>query len=79
MCTNLQSTATEDTSELLAEVNPLAYFNATWYNNQLEMEIPQLTKIADDAGEAFTAPISELLNKYAGVFTKPGKTCLYAT
>ena len=69
----MQCTATEDTSELLAEVNPLAYFNATWYNNQLEMEIPQLSKIYDDAGEAFTAPLSELLNKYADVFTKPGK------
>ena len=40
------------------------------------MEIPQLNNISDDAGEAFTAPISELLNKYTGVFTKPGEPVL---
>ena len=33
------------------------------------MKIPQLPKISDDTGETFTAPMSELLNKYAGVFT----------
>ena len=41
--------------------------------NQLCMEIPQLSKISDDTGEAFTAPMRELVNKYADVFTKPGK------
>ena len=37
------------------------------------MEIPQLPKIADDTGEAFTDPTSDFLNKYAAVFTKPGR------
>ena len=73
MCINLQCTATEDTSGLLAEVNPLAHFNAKWYNNQLELEIPQLSKIFYDAGEAFTAPMRELLSKYTDVFTEPCK------
>ena len=35
---------------LLAKVNPLAHFNAKWQKNQLELEIPQLSKISDDAG-----------------------------
>ena len=38
------------------------------------MEIPQLSKISNNAGEAFIAPLSELLYKYAVIFTKPGKT-----
>ena len=29
--------------------------------------------VFDDAGEAFTAPIHELVNNYADIFTKPGK------
>ena len=37
------------------------------------MKIPQLPKISDDTGEAFTAPILELLNKNSDVFTKLGK------
>ena len=73
LCINLQYTVTEDTSELLAEVNPLAHFNAKWYTNQLKQEIPQLSKIHDDASEAFIASMHELVNKYADVFTKPGK------
>ena len=39
----------------------------------LELEIPQLPKISDDAGKAFTTPMHEFLNKYADVITKPGK------
>ena len=69
----MQCTATEDTSELLAEVNPLACFNAKWHNNQLKLEIPQLSKISDNIGEAFTSPIHEFLNRYVDVLTKPGK------
>ena len=69
----MQCTITEDTSELLAPVNPLDHFNAKWYNNPIYLEIPQLCKIADDADEAFTAPMRVLANKYAGVLTKPGK------
>ena len=42
-------------------------------NNQLELEIPQLPKISDDVGAAFTAPMHELVNKYADVITKLGK------
>ena len=37
------------------------------------MEISQLSKITDDASEAFTAPMCELVNKYADVFMKLGK------
>ena len=37
------------------------------------MESPPLLNISDDSGEAFTAPMHDLLNKYANVFTKPGK------
>ena len=37
------------------------------------MEIPKLTKFDDNAGEAFTAPMHELVNKSADAFTKPGK------
>ena len=37
------------------------------------MEITKLPKISDDAGEAFTAPMPKLVNKYANVLTKPGK------
>ena len=33
----------------------------------------QLPKISNDTGEAFTAPMRELVNKYADVFTKPRK------
>ena len=73
LCTNLQCTVAEDTFELLAEVNPLDYLNVKWNNKQLDLEILQLPKIPDDAGEAFTAPMLELLNKYADVLTKPGK------
>ena len=51
----------------------MAHFNAKWNSNQLEMEIPHLQKIYDNAGEAVTAPMHELLNKYADVFTKPDK------
>ena len=69
----MQCTATEDSSELLAELNPLAYFNVKWHNNQLDLEIPQLPKIADDTSEAFKAPMHELVNNYANVFTKPSK------
>ena len=69
----MQCSSSEDTTELRAEVNPLAHFNAKWQNNQLELELPQLPKIADDAGIAFTEPMKELVNKYADVFSKPGK------
>ena len=72
-CTNLQCTITKDTSELLAVVNPLAYFNAKWYNNQLDLEVPQISKISNDSSEAFTAPMHELVYKYADIFAKPGK------
>ena len=58
---------------MLAEVNPLDHFNAQWYNNQLEKEIYPLLKVANDTGEAFIAPMYGLVNKYADVFTKPGK------
>ena len=37
------------------------------------MNFPKLTCISDDASEAFIAPMCELLDKYADVFTKPGK------
>ena len=37
------------------------------------MSVPQLFKIYYDAGEASTAPMHELLNKYADIFRKPGK------
>ena len=58
-----------------AEVNPLDHFNAKWNKNQLEPEITQfLSKIANDAGEAFTALICELVNNYADIITKPGKS-----
>ena len=73
MCTNLQCTATEDTSELQAEVNPLAHFNVQWYNNQLDLEVPQLPKIFDNSGEAYIASMRDLVNKYAEVSIKPGK------
>ena len=67
-------TATEETSELQAELNPLAHFNAKWYNNQLELDIPQLCKISDDSIEDFMAPMLELVSKYADIFIKPGKS-----
>ena len=38
------------------------------------MKIPQLPNISDDAGKAFTAPMRELVYKYADVFTKPCKS-----
>ena len=72
LCTNLQCIVTAETSELLAEVNPLAYFNEKRHYNQLYL-FSQLPQISNDAGEAFTAPMCELVNKYTGVFTKPGK------
>ena len=37
------------------------------------MEFPQLPKISNDSGKAFTAPMCELLKKYADVITKPSK------
>ena len=37
------------------------------------MKNSQLSKIYDGAGEAFTAPMHDLVNKYADVFTKPGR------
>ena len=37
------------------------------------MEIPQLPKIIYYASEAFIAHMHEFLDKYADVFTKPGK------
>ena len=58
---------------MLAEINPLAHFNAKWYGYQLDMKIPQSPKILDDAGKAFTAHMHELLNKYADILIKPGK------
>ena len=57
LCINFQHTATEDTSKLLAEANPLADFNAKWHNNQLETEISHFSKLFDNSGEAFTAPM----------------------
>ena len=71
--TNLQCTATEDTSELQAEINPLAHFNAQWYNDQLELQLPQLPRIADNADKAIFAPMHELNNKYTDVLAKPSK------
>ena len=62
----------EDTSKL-AEVNPLAYFNAKWHKNQIELDISRHNNISDDAGEALPAPTHELLNKYANALTKTGK------
>ena len=70
-CTNLKFT--EDTSKSQAEVKPLAHFNAKWRNNQLKVELLQLTNIFYGAGEAFTAPIQQSVNKHDDVFTKPGK------
>ena len=64
---------TEDTSELLARVNPLVHFNAEWHKNQLVLGIYQLPKIVYNAGKAFTSPMHELINKYDDVFTKPEK------
>ena len=66
-------TVAGDTSGLLAKVNPRDHFNAEWYNKQLNLELPQLPKIAVDTGGAFTAPMRELIYKYADVFRKPGK------
>ena len=66
----------EDTSELLVEISRLVHFNAAWHNSQLELQIFQLAKIANDSGEAFTGPMRELLNKYADVLTKPGKSII---
>ena len=72
----MQCTTTENTCELQAELNTLGYFNAKWHNKQLDMEITQLLRIYDNDGKAFTAPMCELFNRYAGVFTKPGKPAL---
>ena len=41
--------------------------------HQLDLEIPQLSTISADASESFTTPMHELVNKYAAIFTKPGK------
>ena len=71
--TNLQCAATEYTSGLKAEVNPLAHYKATWYSYQPKMALPQLPRIADNTWEAFTAPTHQLVNKVSGVFTKPRK------
>ena len=73
MCTSLHCTATKDTFELWAEVITLAHFNGRWQNNQLGLDITQISIISDNTGKAFTAPMRELVNKYADVFTKPGK------
>ena len=56
-----------------SKVSPLAHFNAQWHNNQLDLEIPHLSNISNDAGEAFIGPIHELVQKYMDVFTNPGK------
>ena len=37
------------------------------------MDISQLYKICNGAGEAFTAPMHEFVDKDADIFTKPGK------
>ena len=37
------------------------------------LEIPQLTKIFDNAIRAFATPKREFINKYTGVFTQIGK------
>ena len=58
----------------LAEVNPLAHFNAKWHNNQRDMEILQLSKIVNNSIEAFISSMHELVNKYADVFVKPCKS-----
>ena len=63
----MQCTAAEDTYKLLNEVNPLAHFNAKWYNNHVEMDITLLPKISNNAGEAFKAPMCDLLKKYPDV------------
>ena len=73
LCTNLQYIVTEETSELVTKVISLAHFKAKWYKNQLDLEITQLSKIFDNAGEAFADPMHELVNKYADASTKPGK------
>ena len=70
---NLQCTATEDTSELQAEINPLVHFNATWHKNQLDLSLPWDPKIANDVGELFIPSMHKQVNKYADVFTKLGK------
>ena len=67
----MQCTVKEDTSILLAEVNPLAHFNAKWHNSQLNLELPQLPKITEDIGEALAAPMYQLVKTYADVITKP--------
>ena len=69
----MQCAATEDTCELQAYVVPLTHFKEKWHNNQLDLAIYQFTKTTDDAGEVCKAPMRELFNKYAYVFTKPGK------
>ena len=38
------------------------------------MQLLQLTKICDNIGDAFTALMHELVNKYAGAFTEISKT-----
>ena len=76
-CTNLQCIVTEDICAFQAEVNALSHFNAKWYNNQLDMELPRPFKIAHNASKSFTAPICKLVNKYADVFTKPSKYIAY--
>ena len=69
----MQCTAIEDTYELQAKANFLAHFNIKWHNNQPDLETSELSKISANSGEAFTAPMRQLVIKYAAVFTKPGK------
>ena len=40
---------------------------------QIYLALPQPPKIDDDSDEVFTASMHEFVNKYAIVFTKPGK------
>ena len=51
----------------------MAHFNAKCHNNQLELEITQLSKIFDASGVFFTVPMRNLVNKYADIFTTPSK------
>ena len=69
----MQCTVTEDTSKLFSEVNPLAYFSTKQYNNQFNLNLPQIHRVSDDSGIALTASIYKLVNNYADVFIKLGK------
>ena len=71
-CTNMHCSVTEHLDGK-TDANPLAHFNATIHNNELQVELPPSIKIAADAGEAFQTSVKELSARYVEVFAKPGK------